>query len=127
MCLSTVDAKPTRKQGIGYKVVEKLDGRYLSWDCIRHARTVEYPIGQWLEDKNGYNISASDGSDYPTGFHVVLTQSVYLMSLHNKSQWDSKTTVVIKCRFRKVVATGTDSCGRTVIAREIINLGEIEA
>lgn len=126
MCLSTVDSKPTRKYGIGYKIVELLDGKHLSWDFGPKARTIEYPIGEWVTDPNKHPISSTYGIRYPAGFHLILVVRPALREEYNGKRLNGgKFTVVIRCRFRRVVATGDDFLGNVVVARELMNLGEI--
>jgi len=120
MCLVFPDAKPRRKWGIGYKIVQKLgDGEYTCCNHINSAGTVNYPLNQWVTDpKTGL----ADGGEYPTGFHVSLDKRCL-------EDLSSSYFPVIKVRFRKAVATQCDtrdfSYGKQVVAREIMNLGEV--
>ena len=122
MCLSQVDPEPTRKYGIGYKSVRKLDnGEYECYDHAPSAGTVRYPLNQWITDPKDGNVTLDCISSilYRTGFHICL----------NKNVTDSLNGTTIKVRFRKVVATNCEHpkfiYGKQVVAREIMNLGEV--
>jgi len=127
MCLSTVDKKTKRTPGVGYKIVTKCpDSRYVSWDHVPTAGKVEYPLNRWIEDVNTKPITYDYPSlwdTYPAGFHVYLEKPTrirfsYSLRLH-------PNLVIIQVKFKKVVASG-DNLGKTVVAREIINKGEVE-
>lgn len=125
MCLLTVDEKPARKFGVGYKLVrERHDGSYECFDHRPHAGTVTYPLNQWITDPNDGDagLSMEAYTPYRTGFHISLDEAPLRLLVSYKD-------VLIKVRFRKVTATSCerpDSCyGRQVVAREIMNLGEV--
>lgn len=123
MCLSMVDEKPQRKSGVGYKVLEKKDGQYLSWDYIPNAGT-KYPMGEWIKDHKRNSISTYGGVDYKPGYHIALSKPIRVMK---RNEWYATILVMIKCRFRKVVATGYDgSYGQVVVAREMMLLEEVK-
>ena len=122
MCLDRVDPKPRRKFGIGYKFVGKLeDGTYTCRDYTPCAGTVKYPLNQWITDPNDGDVYTwpEDTPTYRTGFHIMLDKKVSL----------SPSTVTIKVRFRKVTTTQVDKpdimYGPQVVARELMNLGEV--
>lgn len=125
MCLTHVDPKPRRRFSIGYKSVEKLkDGTYTCYDHLAHAGTVKYPLSQWIVDPNdGKADTPVRRTGYRTGFHISLDKEA-TMKLSR-----SGITAIIKVKFRKVVATQIDHpdhlYGRQVVARELMNLGEV--
>ncbi len=130
MCLIYIDTKPEKKYRVGYKTaLKKRNGKFFCWDYGPKSGTVEYPLNRWIKDKNTEDISMGYGSNriYPAGFHISLNKGKILASCSNRK--GSIGIVAIKVRFRKVVATdmsSKDSCyGKSVVAREIINLGEI--
>jgi len=123
MCLTKVDAKPACKFGVGYKSVQKrLDGTYTCYDRVSYAGTVDYPINQWVADPNDGQADGHFGkAGYRTGFHISLDKED-MLNLPNPM-------CTIKVRFRKVTATQCNEpgglYGRQVVAREIMNLGEV--
>lgn len=119
MCLVYPDEKPLRKWGVGYKSVKKRrDGTYTNHDNPIYKGTVTYPLNKWYEDPKPYGGSPDDG------FHISLDRD----RMEETTFWLDE--VVIKVRFRKVIATQVkvaDSIyGHQVVAREIMNLGEVE-
>lgn len=130
MCLMRIDPKPMRKYGIGYKTVSKKKGGYLCFDFSPKAGTASYPLNQWVTDENTGMIGVPAFIRYPAGFHVILDRAVVLRCAKLFSEHRDKRIVAIKVRFRKVVATnlrGDDTYGREVVAREIMNLGEVKS
>jgi len=130
MCLGTVDEKTKRTSGEGYKVVEKRDGKYLCWDYIPNAGEVEYPLNRWIEDTNNGGIRAWGGFTYPAGFHVSIEKPDYHHSIAHvvdgrQIDRSGNELVTIKVKFKKVVASGTEGHDHVVIARKIINKGEV--
>lgn len=128
MCLSNVDFKPRRKQGVGYKSVRKTAvGEYECYDHIPHAGSVRYPLNQWITDPNDDEADGYSGrkAGYRTGIHLCLD----LSKVREINRCSGVGIAIIKLRFRKVVATqleGADSIyGRQVVAREVCNLGEV--
>lgn len=127
MCLSNVDAKPRRKQGVGYKCVKKReDGTYECYDYTPHAGSVRYPLNRWITDPRDGKASGVLDKDagYRTGIHMSLNLRIVRRIIRI---WCSTPQVVaIKLRFRDVTATGHDSTyGNQVVAREVCNLGEV--
>lgn len=120
MCLTKLDSKPTRKYGVGYKLVRKgADGSYECFDHIPHAGSVTYPLNKWITDPNkGEADTKGRDFTYPAGFHVMLNPP--------KGQ---VLRTLIKVRFRRVVATQTEDIdcvyGPQVVARQVMNLGEV--
>ncbi len=125
MCLERVDTKPKRKQGIGYKVVKKKNGKYYSWDYPQTAGKVEYPLNEWITDTNTGVIGRA--FSYPAGFHVALSLAKCESTLREFNSRNSYLLALIKVKFKNVVATGSDgNYGKQVVAIEIMNLGEVE-
>jgi len=122
MCLYHPDAKPMRKFGIGYKSLrERPDGTYWCYHHSLHAGTVQYPLNEWITDPNdGDATNSGSSAGYRTGFHI---------SLDVKYLKEFCSGTIVKVRFRKVVATQTQDTssiyGPQVVAREIMNLGEV--
>jgi hypothetical protein len=116
MCLSTVDAKPKRKWGIGYKLVNKRDDRYFCWDYTPKAWNFEYQQRHWITDPN---TSLIGHQLYPAGFHLLAVpmKQKELIELILKYP----ALVQIKCRFRQVTATGINAgySGVVVVARQM--------
>lgn len=128
MCLTNPDPEPTRKYGVGYKVVDKReDGQYECYDHYPHAGSVRYPLNKWITDPNTGEAD-TDGRHfaYPVGFHIMLGTSEARKIVNGN--W-RKSVRVIKVRFRQVVATQTAVAdgiyGTQVVARRIMNLGEV--
>lgn len=124
MCLCNIDKKPARKSGIGYKVVKKLNGgQYVCYDYGPHAGEVTYPLNQWITDPNDGDAEGIYVPKYRTGFHISLDRK-------DMDKIGNPAHPIIKVRFRKVTATqchNPDSIyGRQVVAREIMNLGEVK-
>ncbi len=127
MCLDKVDVKPTRKRGIGYKVLNLVNGEYLCWDYGEGKGKVSYPINKWVEDTSKGNISSYfSGKKYPKGFHVCLNPVRYNEIRH--CDGDGRDIRLCKCKFRNVVATGSNQgvYSSQVVARQVMNLGEVE-
>jgi len=130
MCLTRPDAKPTRKSGVGYKSVSKrADGVYECYDHTPNAGSVRYPLNEWVTDPKEDEIGYRDNA-YPAGFHIMLKRSEAIRILASSRHWHSpKDVVLIKVRFRQVVATQTKTTdytyGPQVVAREVMNLGEV--
>lgn len=126
MCLARVDSKPRRKSGIGYKLVRlKRDGTYVCFDYTPKTGSITYPLNQWVTDPNDGNAQLDfiGGTPYRTGFHISLdVEALRRLGI-------AGSRVIIKVRFHEVVATSCDRpdpCyGRQVVAREIMNLGEV--
>lgn len=125
MCLSAVDEKTKRTPGIGYKVVQKKDGSYYSWDYARMSGKVEYPLNRWIEDDNPCTILSDGGKHYQTGFHVCLNHLLRDKSAHCLGLPCFPKLRVIQVKFKKVVASGHDYPGEVVVVRKLINKGEI--
>ena len=130
MCLGIVDEKTKRTPGEGYKVVEKRDGKYLCWDYMPNAGKVEYPLNRWIEDTNNEVIDGWGGVSYPAGFHVSIELPDYHSSVAHVADGrqidhNGKELVTIKVKFKSVVASGTERWQHVVIARKIINKGEV--
>jgi len=123
MCLDTVDEKPNRRLRIGFKIVDQRENGYYSWDYAPMAGRIKYPVGKWLKDNNCKELGYLS-KKYPAGFHIVLNKSravsaisVDILGLPNLK--------VVKCKFRKVVASGSQcNYGKVVVAKEIMLLGE---
>ena len=128
MCLDFVDNKPARKFGVGYKIVrKKTDGTYVCFDYTPNEGKVSYPLNEWITDPNDgearrYGVELAG---YRTGFHISLDKRMM-----TALPVQGPEPRVIKVRFRKVVATSIkEPCplyGEQVVAREIMNLGEVE-
>lgn len=130
MCLLTVDNKLMRKFGIGYKHVKKLeDGTYVCFDHLPHEGTVTYPLNQWITDPNDGDAEGSLPR-YRTGFHISLDKGILEKDSFTSSRFASPEYPIIKVRFRKVTATNCAKpdivYGQQVVAREIMNLGEVD-
>lgn len=127
MCLTAVDKKPMKISGIGYKLAEMKNGKFLSCDYVDKIGLIEYPLNTWIADNEDYSIKARSGQPYRTGFHVSLSEDpIKYLKKRNSTRIDN--IVAIKCQFRKVVASDTESSdpyGPVVVAREIMNLGKI--
>lgn len=124
MCLYSVDPKIRRRSGVGYKSVRKVGGEYHCYDHMPSAGTVKYPLNKWVTDpKTGGADVWNGGKTYPTGFHICLDKESVIALSPRESE------VNIKVRFRKVVASQIDKpdgmYGPQVVAREIMNLGEL--
>lgn len=134
MCLATRYTERCRKR-IGYKIVARGEEK-LYTGLIPHARRVALPIGQWVSDtETGEILGADDGFLYPTGFHI-LTKKEDATRLLRQEIAGNTNRVLVKVRFRKQVAYGkvawcywnydVDRGTDTVVAREIMNLGEVD-
>lgn len=124
MCLTNIDEKLARKWGIGYKQVKKLeDGTYVCFDFYPNRGKVAYPLNQWITDPNDGDIQGFRAPKYRTGFHILLDRRAPVFYTN------TPLYPAIKVRFRKVVATNFNEpdsyYGRQVVAREIMNLGEV--
>ncbi len=122
MCLDNLDPKPMRKYGIGYKsLMKRIDGSYVCYDHIPNAGKIKYPLNQWITDPQGSEAEGWGGrpAGYKTGFHVCLDKEGTQHTHHT----------MVKVRFRKVTATQCQhpsaTYGRVVVAREVMNLGEV--
>ncbi len=127
MCLRAVDKKPREKAGIGYKLAQRKGNQFLSCDYGVMVGKVIYPLDTWKTDDEDYSITATNCQQYPTGFHVSLSEE-HMRVLAKRNNANTDNLVVIKCQFRKVVASDMKSdslYGPTVVAREIKNLGII--
>jgi|TARA_Y100000310_G_C20696669_1_gene826191 hypothetical protein len=121
MCLGNPDSKPTRKWGVGYKVVRKSPERRYHPQFFQR-RCGHFPLYEWLTDPNDKLVSTKHDA-YRTGFHIMLDRT-------RAERLAEDGLKLIKVRFRKVVATQTatlDSLwGPQVVAKEIMNLGEVK-
>lgn len=125
MCLSRIDPKIRRRSGVGYKSVRKVNGVYKCYDYMPSAGTVKYPLNKWVADPKTGNADAwGSMKTYPTGFHICLRREA-VVSLPCSETGE----VIIRVKFRKVVASQIDNpdgmYGPQVVAREIMNLGEL--
>ncbi len=118
MCLSVVDEKPIVKEGIGWKVFEKLEGELTNW--YYGAYFYKFNINEWNTDKTRPIISTLY-VNYPSGFHIHKTRKSARIQ---KGQLHVITPnyVIKKVKFRNVVATGYEGFNRVIVAREILIL-----
>lgn len=127
MCLSKLDKETKQGNGVGYKLVEKTDnGKYICWDCMARKGTVEYAKNRWIEDANTEDIDAFIFT-YPTGFHIQLTKyrkPTYLGGDNRLNYGRMEQLAMIMVKYKNVVASGMDR-GSTIVARKLINKGEV--
>ena len=131
MCLDRLDPTIKRKSGKGYKVVSKRDGKYLSEFLHPDGRGAsckfKFPVGKWVTDKNTdiIVVFAGDGASYPSGFHIFKTKRA-------AERWGlgfdflPYRLVIIKVEYKDVVATGKLNGLSAVVARQLINKGEVD-
>lgn len=127
MCLRAVDKKRRRTPGIGYKLALRRNSSYFSADYRAKVGKVEYPEDRWKTDDEDYEIRAESGQQYQTGFHVSLSEE-HTRALAKKNNACQDGLVIIKCKFKNVVASdmeGDKFYGPVVVAKKIMNLGEI--
>lgn len=115
MCLSKVDAKPTTKNGTGWKSFGKRGGRLRT--LFKGSLTKPIPIGVWIKSEDygeSKRILAEDGAFYRAGFHLFVNEGdTYHVSFDQPRR---------QVEYREVVATGTEGYmfpRRVVVAREI--------
>ena len=129
MRLEKPDTKPNRRPGRGYKIVEKKEDRYYSWDHEPN-RGLEYRMGEWQTDPNdGLMIRPVYTWAYPTGYHVGLSLAAarqVLARLVSSRYHDN--LVIIECSYRKVVASEMSDrlWDGTKVAREIKLIREVQ-
>ena len=117
MCLSRLmEFKP---RYVGYKVVEKntVGGEVCYYPDM--YPTVAFKIKEWTEDRNQRLLRACNGEKYETGFHIFET-------LEGARRYCVEYEVILKVKYKKVVATGIDCASRVVVAKEIFPLKEIK-
>ena len=118
MCLGTVDLKPKRKKGVGYKVVsnDHETGGYRTGLIKGEPRPL---TGEWMIDTED-EVIHGDYGDYPTGFHLSDSLSG-VDEFAKRCGWYEYP--VVKVEYRGVVATGKQRGYQTIVAREIRLVG----
>ena len=123
MCLDKIDEMPSRKFGVGYKILKR-----------SHLNKKLYPLyyddkplaeGIWLTTKGNKLVETFFGEPkYPAGYHLYPTRTVAKSNIYRGS-----TTVgpaeIHKAKFRKVIATVEQAGDRVIVAREIMLLEEV--
>lgn len=127
MCLDTVTKTydtPKKMNGVGYKgfnyIYKTDDNDYYLRDkngnAIRRDDIIEppcfgptLPTGTWVEPHNDMGIIASDGTNYRSGFHILLSKKA-------AREWGSG---LHKVKFTDVVAEGMQDEHKCVVARKI--------
>jgi|GEM_PF-6504723 len=105
MCLSTLDKKPRRKWGFGWKSGYVGERSFTTW-----CQNSILPMGKWVKDESVEQIvNGSKGFSYQTGFHIYAEKDAAVADGND----------CVRVQFRKVVATGTWSGDRVIVAREI--------
>lgn len=102
MCLSTIIKGAPAPKGYGWKVVKVNNGRF----SYKVRPGSELRFGRWLQ-ANDTILQASDFSTYKSGFHIFDSRRAARDYKNNQSG------VVVRVKYRKVVAVGTQSTGRT--------------
>ena len=115
MCLYTISAvyeKPTNKVEEVYKAFY-----YSTAGIIRFPMQGGYPtIGKWMKAKGPrlpVKYGNIDGSiTYPSGFHAYVSERAC------KEAWGDASRLILKVKFRKVVARGKQD-GLCIVAKEM--------
>lgn len=116
MCLASVDAVTQhKKKRVGYKVMERhgdtFDGRYHGMETMVIGR--EYT-------SYGRRMISSRHVEYKSGYHIYLSKAFAMGFVR------SMGGVVVKVKFRKVVASGMEEGTiPTIIAKHMTILEEI--
>lgn len=126
MCLRKLEKFKPRY--IGYKVFRKVKGGYLP--VVQHTPMCK--MGEWITDENdGVLVAGIVGTGYlfhvykepyHAGFHVFET-------LKGVKAWrgiSGRQRVIVKVRYRKVVATGYQVGHKVVVARKMCLLEEMK-
>jgi len=105
MCLEQICTKPERKWGTGYKVYIKLGNKYISF----YRGFSSFELGKWYKDPTpDQYIIPNKGKPYEKGFHVFRSLKVAML-IHRLLHYPQ---VLVKVRYRKVVATGQEQAFR---------------
>lgn len=97
MCLNSIDGRPCRKRGTGYKVV--INNRGVLTPEFGLGVT-NYRIGKWMTDPN----LGEEMDSFPMGFHIFTSLCVAKKWASYGSNWHKLE--VRKVQFKHVVATG---------------------
>jgi hypothetical protein len=118
MCLSTMDKKVRKlKSNIGWKIytsVTDSDGKASRLPIYRSEHGSFAPVGEWNIDTNGSVVKVDSGSSYLSGYHLYASEAA-------ARKWDRASgnfDQVAKVQFAGVVATGTQSHRRVIVARK---------
>ena len=117
MCLASVDAVTQhKKKRIGYKVMERhgwtFNGRYHGMETM--------VIGREYTSYGPRMISLKSFGKYKSGYHIYLSKAFAMEFVR------SMGGVVVKVKFRKVVASGKEEGTiPTIIAKHMTILEEI--
>lgn len=104
MCLRTVDKKPKKKSGFGYKLVHHIDDkRVVLGRLAGQGRTVA--LNKWVTDENERPI-ATLREEYPAGFHI-FSSIKDVRYFQNRGGWHGSNMSIYKVRYTDAVATGT--------------------
>ena len=128
MCLSTVDEKPRRKSGKGYKMIAKGSSGYQSF-----FRPYKYKVGVWLSDKNNNTLQDYQFKPYPSGYHIMTRKDTNFTKQSNGGSictlLEPAVWTLVKLEYRIVVATQYDTpdsfWGKQVVAKEMKIIGEV--
>jgi len=117
MCMETVDAKPKRKSGTGYKIL-----RYMADELstgYRHGDSQLVKIGVPVKDDSNMHIFCKDDENrnYDSGFHLFLTKRA-VRKFQIECGWTRDYLAIVRAKFSRVVATGTQLGNTVVIAKE---------
>lgn len=123
MCLDKIDEMPSRKWGVGYKVLR----RRRSNGKLYPLYYVDKPLaeGEWLTTKGNKMIEGfRDDPKYLAGYHLYQTKREAELNIHRGSHLVG-CAEIHKTKFRKVIATGMQADDRVIVAREIMLLEEV--
>jgi hypothetical protein len=122
MCLTELDSKNKfPRPQIGYKLFDYIKGNELNLSPIQTCYSPEKIetayLNKWLRDSNKENLRvAGHASYYQSGYHF-FTSINDARNWRNNFGWHS--CGIVKIKFRKVVATGSQYKIKVVVAREI--------
>ena len=118
MCMTSVDAKPKRKSGFGYKLLrhDRDNGRMSTG--YMNGTPQQVKIGMSVVDSSNDRIGLeSSYTTYPSGFHI-FTSKQGVRQFQDSYGWTDREVITVRVKYSQVVATGKQLRSNVVVAKE---------